>query len=175
MDVRKPRAGYRNIGHVALDCVPTCPAGCGHGTCTSPGTCTCQPGYTGAGCDQVCGDQRWGDGCGGQCHCDHGELCHHVTGQCYCPPHSRCSEQQTTTFPPSTFTTIQSSTTPPLLLGDEDPLKQQILAPEELQLQKKAGANHIEHYLMFAVGSIFAILLCTSLILTAIYFRFPHF
>ena len=151
--------GYRNIATsgVSLDCVATCnTTGCEHGTCVGPDKCYCHHGYTGVSCDHATNDQV------------------------------KNSQQETTTFPPSTTdpdiinnnsnnnmesSTINTIKTSVLVVNAEE-----ILPAKDLQILEKTEAAHqIEPYLMLVVGSIFAILLCTSLILTAIYFRFLHF
>ncbi len=42
-----------DAGWIGVDCgTPSCPGGCGSGTCVSPFVCVCDTGYGGANCDQ---------------------------------------------------------------------------------------------------------------------------
>lgn len=66
-----------------IECQPVCSEGCGqgkqggHGTCSAPFTCTCDPGWTGAGCDtkETCPPGTWGHQCNDKCLCVNGAVC----------------------------------------------------------------------------------------------------
>ena len=66
-----------------VSCEPVCSGGCGgpgqggHGSCSAPFTCTCEPGWTGAVCDtkETCPPGTWGQQCGDKCQCDNGAVC----------------------------------------------------------------------------------------------------
>ena len=68
-----------------IECEPVCSEGCGqggHGTCSAPFTCTCSPGWTGAGCDtqETCPPGTWGQQCGHKCLCVNGAVCNQESG-----------------------------------------------------------------------------------------------
>ena len=66
-----------------IECEPVCSEGCGqesqggHGTCSAPFTCSCDPGWTGAGCDtqETCPPGTWGHQCNNTCLCVNGAFC----------------------------------------------------------------------------------------------------
>ena len=54
-------------------CEATCDGGCGHGTCTQPGLCRCEAGFSGPQCSTVgCNRGHWGPDCEAECQCGHG-------------------------------------------------------------------------------------------------------
>ena len=68
-------------------CVPSCPGGCGHGSCSHPFTCSCQPGYSGHRCEEEgCAAGSWGQDCSQLCQCQQGGVCNVRDGSCLCPP-----------------------------------------------------------------------------------------
>ena len=164
--------GYTNIGHTTLQCVATCPGGCGHGTCDAPGQCRCDPGYSGRSCDQHCPGSRWGPECRYHCECEEGEHCDHETGECWCPAGVQCGDHQTTALSsePETTTSSPITSTTVVLSTLKQPTNVSI---QNMKLRDKTKTNTLddEQLLLVAAGTVFAILLFISVILTATYFR----
>ena len=94
---------------VLLFCETTeCPTECGgNSSCnTLLGLCECDPGYRGYNCSQgnshlpslhsashgfcslyiVCLPETFGSNCSETCTCEADSNCHHITGDCTCPP-----------------------------------------------------------------------------------------
>ncbi|KAL3222388.1 hypothetical protein MRX96_050010, partial [Rhipicephalus microplus] len=67
-------------------CLPLCNDPCIHGTCSSPETCECQPGWGGPTCNFSCPDGKWGKACHRDCPCKNGARCDPVSGACSCKP-----------------------------------------------------------------------------------------
>ncbi|QQP40188.1 Multiple epidermal growth factorlike domains protein 11like [Caligus rogercresseyi] len=64
--------GYEREGNA---CLPSCEGNpCLKGTCTDPGVCSCQPGFSGIDCSEIgCPDpQTWGQDCSNVCECEKG-------------------------------------------------------------------------------------------------------
>ncbi|KAM9510496.1 multiple epidermal growth factor-like domains protein 8 [Guaruba guarouba] len=54
--------GQWNVGVASLPCAPSCPGGCGNGSCAAPGRCRCPFGSVGPRCGVACA-------CNGHGHC----------------------------------------------------------------------------------------------------------
>eukprot|EP00096_Caligus_rogercresseyi_P002714 TRINITY_DN1496_c0_g1_i3.p1 TRINITY_DN1496_c0_g1~~TRINITY_DN1496_c0_g1_i3.p1 ORF type:complete len:532 (-),score=104.06 TRINITY_DN1496_c0_g1_i3:197-1792(-) len=79
--------GYEREGNA---CLPSCEGNpCLKGTCTDPGVCSCQPGFSGIDCSEIgCPDpQTWGQDCSNVCECEKGtSTCNPKDGSCSCFP-----------------------------------------------------------------------------------------
>eukprot|EP00092_Neocalanus_flemingeri_P003670 GFUD01003943.1.p1 GENE.GFUD01003943.1~~GFUD01003943.1.p1 ORF type:complete len:259 (+),score=62.33 GFUD01003943.1:29-805(+) len=106
---RKCCPGYNADGD---SCLPLCPGGCVHGSCSAPHQCTCSPGYRGHACELYgCPPDTWGVGCQYQCQCRHFGTCHPATGECTCPPGYGGDSCQEVVANSTGTTTVDTSTT----------------------------------------------------------------
>nr|XP_022305540.1 multiple epidermal growth factor-like domains protein 10 [Crassostrea virginica] len=81
--------GCNRSGVYGSNCEIHCPINCKFNSChIEKGTCfECNPGWTGATCDEKCDDGLYGQNCNKNCsgisgHCMNITSCNHVTGQC---------------------------------------------------------------------------------------------
>lgn len=65
-------------------CSPHCEQECVNGECSGPNMCTCQQGWFGHQCDQLCDPNKWGVNCTLDCLCKNEATCNTNTGTCKC-------------------------------------------------------------------------------------------
>uniref|UniRef100_A0A8D3EBW1 Multiple EGF-like-domains 6b n=1 Tax=Scophthalmus maximus TaxID=52904 RepID=A0A8D3EBW1_SCOMX len=82
-------------GRFGADCQQQCECENGGQCDRQTGRCGCRAGWIGELCEKgepgksllcACEAGRFGSGCEERCRCSHGVACHHVTGECQCPP-----------------------------------------------------------------------------------------
>ena len=64
--------------------VPICSQGCIKGRCVSPDKCSCEAGYHGPSCEEVCPPNKYGMNCNKSCQCQNSAPCDSRTGICNC-------------------------------------------------------------------------------------------
>ena len=64
--------------------VPICTQGCIKGRCVSPDKCSCEAGYHGPSCEEVCPPNKYGMNCNKSCQCQNSAPCDSRTGICNC-------------------------------------------------------------------------------------------